>query len=498
MAKTFTTFVCQQCGTHHTRWMGKCSDCGSWGSLVEQHEVRTKTHRDTTSHHHPSLLHELDTHCVERLPVCSRELAQVLGGGLVPGSVVLIGGDPGIGKTTLLTQTAAHFAEQVGPVLYVSAEESTSQVRLRTERLGLHPNRFYVSSETSMDRILDQVKTLHPRLVIVDSIQTVYLEAIPSAAGSVSQIRECALRILRLAKELHIPVFLVGHVTKEGTIAGPRVLEHIVDVVLYLEGDRFHQYRLLRGVKNRFGSTNEVGVFEMTQSGMQEVGNPSAVFIAERHTGSPGSTVTVTLEGTRPLLVEVQALTSYTNSAQPRRMANGFDVNRLLMLLAVLSKRVGLQLYNQDVYVNIVGGLRIGEPAADLAVALAIISSHRNQRVAADVVVLGEIGLSGELRSIGQLERRLAEAARLGFRQAYLPAPPGERSQRVGQTYGMKLITSRSLTDIVRQAFPYQASPPPALEHSGQVTTGIHANAEWQAADEEEEEHVIAVSASSS
>lgn len=389
----------------------------------------------------------------ERLPVPGEEFARVLGGGLVPGSVILIGGDPGIGKSTLLIQVGAHFAEHVGRTLYVSAEESAQQIKLRAERLGLDPENLYVYSETCLDLILEQIKAVQPRMVIVDSIQTVYLEEISSAAGSVSQVREGALRLLHLAKQTGTPMFLVGHVTKEGAIAGPRVLEHIVDAVLYLEGDRFHQYRLLRGVKNRFGSTNEVGVFEMTPDGMSEVVNPSQVFLAERSMGAPGSTVAVMLEGTRPLLVEVQALTAHTGNAQPRRTANGFDMNRLLMLVAVLTKRVGLPLFNQDIYVNIVGGLRISEPAVDLAVALSIASSYRNRRSDSDLVLIGEIGLSGELRSVSQLERRLEEAARLGFRRAITPSRP----QPV-HIEGLEVISGRSLADVEAMLLPPPAT----------------------------------------
>lgn len=447
MAKIRTFFVCQQCGAQQTRWMGKCPDCGTWDSLVEQQEQRGTSARARSlsgTRSRPTPLRNIEAGDFQRLPVLGEEFARVLGGGLVPGSVVLIGGDPGIGKTTLLTQVGAHFAEQVGPVLYVSAEESAQQIKLRAQRLGLDPAQLYVYSETSLDTILNEIRELLPRLVIIDSIQTVYLEEITSAAGSVSQVREGALRLLRLAKELTIPVFLVGHVTKEGAIAGPRVLEHIVDAVLYLEGDRFHQYRLLRGVKNRFGSTNEVGVFEMQQAGMHEVANPSQVFLAERNAESPGSTVAVMLEGTRPLLIEVQALTAHTANPQPRRTTNGFDPNRLQMLVAVLTKRVGLPLYNQDIYVNIVGGLRISEPSADLAVALALVSSFRNQRVPAGLVVIGEIGLSGEIRSVSQLDRRLGEAARLGFHQALVPA--------AAQEYvidGLHVSSARSLSDAV-------------------------------------------------
>jgi DNA repair protein RadA/Sms len=452
VAKTRTVFLCQQCGSQQTRWMGKCPDCGTWDSLVEQVERKepsgkSRSAATSTGLNRPVPLREIDTGGFKRLPVLGDEFARVLGGGIVPGSLVLIGGDPGIGKSTLLTQAAARFAEEVGPALYVSAEESGQQIKLRAARMGLDPEHLLVYSETSLDAILAQIAQIKPRLVVVDSIQTVYLEDVTSAAGSVSQVREGAMRLLRAAKDSGIPVFLVGHVTKEGAIAGPRVLEHIVDVVLYLEGERFHQYRLLRGVKNRFGSTDEVGVFEMTQGGMIEVPNPSQAFLAERSAGTPGSAVAVTMEGTRPILVEVQALTSNTASAQPRRTANGFDANRLLMLIAVLSKRVGLPLFNQDVYVNIVGGLRIGEPAADLAVAIAIASSYRNQRVRQEAVLVGEVGLSGELRGVGQLERRLSEAAKLGFSRAIATSSGG--APRVD---GLALQEVRSVAEAVELA----------------------------------------------
>jgi DNA repair protein RadA/Sms len=449
MAKTRTIFVCQQCGAQQSRWMGKCPDCGTWDSLVEQIEAKSSSGRGSVRESgsagaRPIRLKDVPIGGFQRLPVYTEELARVLGGGLVPGSVVLIGGEPGTGKSTLLSQAAAHFATHVGSALYVSAEESAQQIKLRAERLELGGDELYVYSETSLDIILQQIRDLRPGMVIVDSIQTVYLEELSSAAGSVSQVREGALRLMQLAKELGIPVFLVGHVTKEGAIAGPRVLEHIVDVVLYLEGDRFHQYRLLRGVKNRFGSTNEVGVFEMSGDGMREVPNPSQVFLAERNAGSPGSTVAVMMEGTRPLLVEVQALTSTTGGAQPRRTTNGFDLNRMLMLGAVLTKRVGLPLFNQDVYVNIVGGLRINEPAADLAVCLAVASSFRNSRIEPNLVLVGEVGLSGELRSVSQLDRRLAEAAKLGFTKAIVPAtaqPPA--------VAGLEVYQARSLAEVV-------------------------------------------------
>lgn len=450
MAKSRTVFVCQQCGNQQTRWLGKCPDCGAWDSFAEQIVSKAPAGRVSqpliTSK--PTPITEVSSEGFARLTVEGEEFTRVLGGGLVPGSLVLIGGDPGIGKTTLLSQLGARFAAQTGPVLYISAEESAQQLKLRIERLGLLTEQLYVLNETNLDLAINAVNELKPALVIVDSVQTVYLEDITSAAGSVSQVREGALRLLRVAKDTNTPIFLVGHVTKEGTIAGPRVLEHIVDVVLYLEGDRFHQYRMLRGVKNRFGSTDEVGVFEMTQEGMREVTNPSQVFLAERSAGTPGSTVAVTMEGTRPILVEIQALTSHTQNPQPRRTANGFDPNRLTMLIAVLSKRVGLPLFNQDIYVNVVGGMRITEPAADLAVATAITSSFRNQQVDPNLALVGEIGLSGELRSVGQLERRLGEAAKLGFRRALYPSPAGAPS--VGG--GFKLEGVRSVDQAIRAA----------------------------------------------
>ncbi len=466
MPKKLTHFVCQQCGAQHTRWLGRCPSCGAWDSLVEQVEARTPPRGGAAqggAGQQPVALNAIATDALARLPVPGSEFAQVLGGGLVRGSVVLIGGDPGIGKTTLLTQLAAHFAAQHGTVLYVSAEESAQQIKLRTERLKLHPETLYVLSETSLDQIILHIRTMQPRLVVVDSIQTVYLEDLGSAAGSISQVREGALRLMRVAKEQDMPVFLVGHVTKEGALAGPRVLEHIVDVVLYLEGERFHQYRLLRSVKNRFGSTNEVGVFEMTGGGLLDVANPSQVFLAERNAGAPGSGIAVLLEGTRPLLIEVQALTSFTNNAQPRRTANGFDTNRLVMLVAVLSKRVGLRLANQDIYVNIVGGLRVSEPAADLAVALAIVSSLRNRCIDPHLILIGEVGLSGELRSVSQLDRRLNEAARMGFRRALVPQA-GSREAAHALVPGIEVQAVRGLAEVVDRALIAGPGPGPGAD----------------------------------
>ena len=381
------------------------------------------------------------------------EFSHTLGGGLVPGSTVLIGGDPGIGKSTLLLQISAMLARHQGPVLYASGEESTHQIKMRAERLGAVDDNLYILAETNLDRILAYVEQMQPRAVIVDSIQSVYRDDVESSAGSIRQVRECAASLLRIAKTTQIPIFIVGHVTKAGSIAGPRVLEHMVDTVLYLEGERFHSYRLLRSVKNRFGSTNEVGVFEMDSEGLREISNPSQVFLAERLVNAAGSAIAVTLEGTRPLLVEIQALTSTTSFGLPRRTANGIDFNRLLLLAAVLSKRVGLSLSNQDIFVNVVGGLRINEPAADLCVAAAIASSFRNVPVDPYLAIVGEIGLSGELRSVTQIARRLREASKLGFKRCLVPRASLNRKDAPSD---IEVIGARSLGEgleiaLVRQ-----------------------------------------------
>ena len=376
----------------------------------------------------------------------------MLGGGIVPGSAVLVGGDPGIGKSTLLLQMAAEVAQTGGNVLYVSAEESVHQIGRRAARLGIETDRLYVLADIVVEQILDRVAEMQPALVIVDSIQAVYTAGNTSAAGAVSQVRDSAALLLRAAKQHNIPLFLVGHVTKEGSIAGPRVLEHMVDVVLQLEGERFHAYRLLRSVKNRYGSTNEVGIFEMGEAGMTEVGNPSELFLAERLPNAAGSAIAVSMEGTRPLLVEVQALSSHTAFSQPRRTANGIDFNRLLILTAVLSKRVGVDLSSQDIFVNVVGGMHVGEPAADLSVAAAIVSSFRNRPVRADVVAIGEVGLNGELRSVGQLTRRLHEAAELGFRTALVPRSALRRAGVDSPPDEIEVIGARTLQEALDSA----------------------------------------------
>ena len=452
MAKARVQYVCQTCGATSHRWAGQCKGCGEWNTLVEtivQARQEQASLRAWTPVSQPQPLPDIKADQFQRLPVANGELARVLGGGIVPGSVVLVGGDPGIGKSTLLLQASAQLAGEKEPVLYISGEESVHQIKMRADRLGLQQSALYVVSEVSLDQILGHIEQLSPRLVVVDSIQAISSEELESSAGSVSQVKACATALLRLAKAKGIPLFLVGHVTKAGAIAGPRVLEHIVDAVLYLEGDRFHTYRLLRGVKNRFGSTHEVGVFEMTEQGMVEVANPSEAFLAERLPHTSGSSIAVTMEGTRPLLVEIQALASTTSFGQPRRTANGVDFNRLLLLVAVLSKRVGLRLFDQDVFVNVVGGLRISEPAADLALALAIASSFQNRPLPADLAAVGEVGLSGEIRTVGHLSRRLNEAAKLGFSRCIVSAT----HRTLGDVpSGMDVIPARSLADALAAA----------------------------------------------
>ena len=425
MARVKTAFVCEQCGHIFPKWSGRCSECGTWNSVVETRVEEGREKRaarvSLVPTSEPQPLPTISADGFQRIAVPMGELNRVLGGGIVPGSVVLVSGDPGIGKSTLLLQVSSLLVRQCDPVLYVSGEESVQQIKMRADRLGISDDQLYVLSEINLEQIVSHIERLNPHLAVVDSIQSVYTEELTSAAGGVSQVKGCAATLLRLAKASGVPIFIVGHVTKAGAIAGPRVLEHIVDTVLYLEGDRFHAYRLLRSVKNRFGSTNEVGVFEMASQGLIEVTNPSEAFLAERLPTAAGSAIAVTMEGTRPLLVEIQALASTTSFGLPRRTANGVDFNRLLLLVAVLSKRVGLRLSDQDVFVNVVGGLRVNEPAADLAVAVAIASSFRDAPVAADLAVVGEIGLSGELRTVSQLSRRLSEAAKLGFRRCLLP-----------------------------------------------------------------------------
>lgn len=415
----------------------------------------------------PVKFSEIEGDAEARLALPIEEFARVLGGGIVPGSVVLVGGDPGIGKSTLLLQLATVMAESSGPVLYVSGEESARQIKMRALRLAQNGDHqkataalsenLYLVNETNIDAVLSHVDAVNPQLLIVDSIQTMYTGEISSSAGSVSQVRECAMRLTASAKASGFAAFLIGHVTKEGTIAGPRVLEHIVDTVLYLEGDRYQSYRLLRGVKNRFGTTAEVGVFEMRGNGMVEVSNPSEAFLAERMVNAPGSAIAVTVEGTRPLLVEVQALSSPTTFGNPRRTPNGVDFNRLLLVTAVLTKRVGLKLFDQDVFVNVIGGLQVEEPAADLAVAVAIASSVRDWPAPAELALVGEVGLSGELRAVGQMTARLKEAAKLGFRRVLIP-----KTVRQNEPFptGIEVIPVRSVHEALEVALGKQRPAP--------------------------------------
>ncbi len=450
--KARALFVCQECGLESVRWQGRCPECNAWNTFVER-TVRPATPgrpsilRPSAEPVEVATLAE-DAH--SRIPLGVQEFDRVLGGGIVPGSLVLIGGDPGIGKSTLLLQVTAAVAATGKSVLYISGEESAHQLKLRASRLGISGERLFLLTETNIDEALVTGERLRPDLVVVDSIQTVFSPELPNAPGTVVQLREATLRIMRWAKEGNVPVFIVGHVTKEGEIAGPRLLEHLVDVVLYLEGERFSSYRLLRGVKNRFGATSEVGVFEMLSSGLRGVENPSEIFLAARAEGAIGSVIVPVVEGTRPVLVEVQALTSQSSMSMPRRTTHGVEMNRLLLITAVLTKRVGLQLYNQDIIVNVAGGLRVQEPATDLGLALAITSSFKDLRLPGDLIALGEVGLSGELRSVGHLDRRLGEAEKLGFKHVVLPAAITRRAR---PETTMRVHSAATLFDAIETAF---------------------------------------------
>ena len=442
--KSKVIYACQQCGAQSQKWNGRCMECGAWDSLVEERAVPATAGAGAAAAGAgaryalaaaagPRLYEEIDTVVSARLPTGIDEFDRVLGGGVVPGSLVLIGGEPGIGKSTLLLQAAAFFASTIGTVLYSSGEESEHQIKSRGERLGVGNAPLYLLAETCLERILDEIARLRPALVIVDSIQTVFSLKFQSAPGSVGQVRESATQLLFAAKGQNVPTFLVGHVTKDGSLAGPKALEHIVDTVLYFEGEKHHAHRVVRAVKNRFGAVSELGVFEMTGKGLKAVPNPSQLFLAERPANAPGSAVLCCIEGSRPLLVEVQALVSTSSYGNARRMASGIDQNRLSLLLAVLEKRAGLNLLGEDVFINVAGGMTVDEPAADLAVVAAVASSLRNRPIRPGTAVFGEIGLAGEIRGTSQASLRLREAAQMGFTRVVVPdgnvsrdeAPPG-------------------------------------------------------------------------
>jgi len=427
--KQKSVFTCQNCGSQSPKWLGRCPDCGSWNSMAEEAPLSRQA-AAITERAKPIPICDVPPQVESRISTVLGEFDRVLGGGIVPGSLVLIGGDPGIGKSTLLLQAMHNLARAVGKVLYVSGEESASQTRLRGERLGAFHGNLLILAENSLEAIIAHATALKPRAMVVDSIQTVWTSSLESAPGSVSQVRESAGKLMVLAKGLGIPVFIVGHVTKDGAIAGPRVLEHIVDTVLYFEGDGSHPFRILRAVKNRFGSTNEIGVFEMKQEGLIGVENPSELFLSERPLGASGSVVTASLEGSRPLLVELQALVTQTSFGVPRRTTIGVDHNRLALLVAVLEKKVGLHLAGLDIFLNAAGGVRLNEPAADLAMIMAVASSHLDKGIDPQTVVLGEVGLAGEVRAVAQPEQRIAEAEKLGFHSCVVPSGNMKRLKR--------------------------------------------------------------------
>lgn len=427
--KSKTVYICSECGANYPKWMGKCTTCNSWNTIIEEVVVDTKAAKSgkvgimsaPTLGSTPKTIADIDLADEERTPTGMSELDRVLGGGLVSGSLVLVGGDPGIGKSTLLLQICQHMG-QSKKILYVSGEESQRQIKLRAERLGISTPNLKIYSETNMSLVIDCVFREKPDILIVDSVQTMYNPEIQSTPGNVSQIRDTAAVLMKIAKENSISIFLVGHVTKEGSLAGPKILEHIVDTVLYFEGERHQSFRILRAVKNRFGSTNEIGVFEMSGTGLQEIPNPSQAMLSGRPQNVPGSCIICTMEGTRPVLAEVQALVSPSSFGNPRRMASGPDISRFLMLIAVLEKRCGLKMSAFDAYVNLVGGLRISEPAADLGLILAIASSYRGIAIDSETVAIGEVGLTGELRNCNFLESRISECEKLGFKKCIVPS----------------------------------------------------------------------------
>lgn len=453
MAKNKTHFTCQSCGYQSPKWLGRCTECGSWGSLVEEVELSSASQSRPSwgtggGQTKPVLLKEVESSKEARRLTAIAELDRVLGGGVVQGSLVLIGGDPGIGKSTLLLMAVDRLSQD-RPALYVSGEESLRQTRMRAERLGVAGEQLHVFAETDLEKVLAAADKLAPGALVIDSIQTMFLAELGSAPGSVGQVRECAGRLMAWAKKTGVPTFMVGHVTREGSIAGPRVLEHMVDTVLYFEGERGHPFRVLRAHKNRFGSTNEIGVFEMKGAGLVEVPDPSALFLAERPRHASGSVVTSTLNGTRPILVEVQALVAPTGYGTARRTAIGVDSNRVALLAAVLEKKEGVQLVGCDIFVNVAGGLTLSEPSSDLAVCAALVSSLRNSPVDAQTLILGEVGLAGEVRAVAQVEPRLAEAAKMGFRRVVLPSGSARRLE----DKRLEVVAVDSLDEALRVLF---------------------------------------------
>ncbi len=454
MKKNATLFFCQSCGYESSKWSGQCPACREWNTFAEEPVVpkqkgvsaRKSSGRERKS---PVSLKNITSADQERVSTGMAELDQVLGGGIVPGSLVLVGGDPGIGKSTLLLQVCQHLAERLPSILYISGEESLQQIKLRAARIGTFQDSLKLLCETNLADIEETVLREQPKAVIIDSIQTMYQEEISSAPGSVSQVREVTGVLMRLAKEQNIAIFIVGHVTKEGTVAGPRVLEHMVDTVLYFEGDRHASYRILRGVKNRFGSTNEIGVFEMMESGLKEVPNPSEYMLSGRPKEASGSVVACTMEGTRPMLLEIQALVCKTNFGLPRRTAAGMDYNRVNLLMAVLEKRLHLPLSSYDAYVNIAGGIRLNEPAMDLALVLAVISSYKDVPISEQTIVFGEVGLSGEVRAVSMAKQRVLEAKKLGFTRVVFPQSSWESVKNIT---GISLVGVSSVRDALRVA----------------------------------------------
>src|SRR5216684_7013844 len=454
MPKSTVTFMCSECGGESLRWAGQCPHCQAWNTLQEFQVRKSGPGRkqaaaaQAPTRSRPVPLSEIESEAAPRRPLAWGELNRVLGGGVVPGSVVLVGGEPGVGKSTLLMHAAQQVAAMGGRVLYASGEESPQQIRMRAARLGPLSSGILLLAETDLDSICETIRAEGPEMAIVDSIQTVTDAGFEGGAGSVTQVRESAGRFMRLAKEIGVPIFLVGHVTKEGAIAGPRVLEHIVDTVLYLEGDRRQELRILRAMKNRFGSAEEIGVFAMGEAGLEEVPDPSAALLGSAAISSPGTAIVAALEGTRPLLVEIQSLVNKTENSIVRRIANGIDVNRLHMILAVLEKRLSYKFGKSDIFVSVAGGIRVTEPAADLGLALSIVSNHNNGPLPDGLVVIGELGLTGEVRRVGQLERRLQEAARHGLSRALIPA-----GAKAGRHSGLEIIEVRTLAEAASAAF---------------------------------------------